>query len=77
MIFFRFDGTNFKDEPSTQFAHKVGVLGSYRNSPFTTGSAGSGSIPKPERVSTEILDYETGVWIQAPDYPFSNPRDDE
>ena len=73
MIFFRFDGTNFKDEPSTQFAHKVGVLGSYRNSPFTTGSANSGSIPNRDKVKTEILDYEGGQWIQTADYPFSNP----
>ena len=55
-ILFRFDGVNFKVEPSSQFNHTE-ALGSYRRSPFVTGS------------KTEILNYENGQWNQAADYP--------
>ena len=65
---FRFDGATFKTEPSSQFSHLyVGALGSYRNSPFVTGGYYS-----TDGLKTEILFYDIGEWIQAPDYPFSN-----
>ena len=40
------------------------ALGSYRNSPFTTGQDSSWNGLK-----TEILDYEAGEWKPAADYP--------
>ena len=43
------------------------ALGSYRNSPFVTGHYSSKNGLK-----TEILNYGSGVWEQAGDYPFSN-----
>ena len=69
--FFRFDGVNFKTEPSSKFPHFfVFSLGSYRQSPFVTGNdyfwtEGTG-------LKTEILDYDGGEWTEAADYPFSN-----
>ena len=49
------------------FPHfEVQSLGSYRQSPFVTG----GSIP-PNALKTEILNYQSGQWLQADDYPFS------
>ena len=54
-------------------------LGSYRDSPFVTGSfatgrlawqRGSGGVAV-NGLETEILDYSSGTWVQAEDYPFS------
>ena len=45
------------------------ALGSYRNSPFVTGQDSSTNGLK-----TEILNYGSGVWEQADDYPFSNGK---
>ena len=51
------------------FSHwHVNALGSYRNSPFVTGSINSLLTG----FKTEILDYKGRKWIQAKDYPFSN-----
>ena len=67
IIFFSFDGTNFKTEPSSQYPHwDVRALGNYRKSPFVTGHDSS-----PNGLKTEILDYEAGQWNQAEDYPFA------
>ena len=66
--FSRFDGTSFKTEPSSMFSHLlVHALGSYRNSPFATGS-----FFQTSGLKTEILDYKAKKWIQRKDYPFSN-----
>ena len=66
----RFNGTSFKNEPSSKYSHKrVYALGSYRNSPFVTGSYYS---TNGANLKTEILDYKAGKWIQVKDYPFSN-----
>lgn len=66
--FSRFNGVSFKAEPSSQFSHRVVTrLGVYRKSPFVTGS-----YDAPNGLTTEILDYEIGEWIQYDDYPFSN-----
>ena len=48
-------------------------LGSYRDSPFVTGSFGRGTAwdSPVDGVETEILDYASGTWVQAEDYPFS------
>ena len=66
--FLSFDGTNFKSEARSKFYHAyVSILGSYRDSPFVTGH-----FSFTEGLKTEILDYESGEWKQAVDYPFSN-----
>ena len=49
-----------------QYTH---ALGSYRNSPFVTGSWGGSGILK-----TEILDYKAQKWTEVKDYPFSSER---
>ena len=64
ICFSRFNGTSFKPEPSSMFAHDWTSLGSYRNSPFVTG----GFHPT-NGLKTEILGSK---WNQADDYPFSN-----
>ena len=45
------------------------ALGSYKDSPFVTGSWGPHS-----NLETEILDYGARAWVQYPDkfYPFTN-----
>ena len=58
-------------EASSQFPHaRTFALGDYRGSPFITGH----TYPTEETnngLKTEILNYETGTWVQADDYPFS------
>ena len=46
------------------------ALGSYRDSPFVTGSFATGTVAV-NGLETEILDYASGTWVQAEDYPFS------
>ena len=66
--FSSFNGETFKTEASSKFPHVyVFALGSYRNSPFVTGQQSSTNGLK-----TEILNYGSGEWEQAGDYPFSN-----
>ena len=64
---FRFNGDSFKYEPSSKFSHLlVHALGSYRQKPFVTGSSSPANGLK-----TEILNYKSGQWYPAQDYPFS------
>ena len=68
----RFNGEDenifFKTEASSNFSHRdVNALGSYRNSPFVTGSSSSY-----DGLKTEILDHSDGQWNQVADYPFTN-----
>ena len=54
-----------KIEPDTKISHGgANWLGSYRDSPFVTGSEGVQNA-----FATEILDYKNGNWIQVEDYP--------
>ena len=72
--FSSWDGETFKNEPLTAFTHYLAMaLGSYRDSPFVTGSFATGpGLDSPvDGVETEILDYASGTWVQADDYPFS------
>ena len=67
---FRFDGNNFKTEPSSNFPHRrVNVLGLYKGEAFVTGSN------QPSNIKTEILDYDSNKWNQVADYPFSSNGD--
>ena len=64
---FSFDGTTFKNEPSSEYPHRYVLdLGSYKGSPFVTGSSSTTN-----GIKTEILDYGAGEWNGAADYPFS------
>ena len=65
--FFSFDGTSTHREALTEFGHHRTALGNYRNSPFVTG----GGIGSHAGLKTEILDRESGTWVQADDYPFA------
>ena len=65
--FSRFDGRNFKTEPSSNYQHKwAKALGVYRGQPFVTGHHSSTLGFK-----TEILDYSSKQWNVVADYPFS------
>ena len=65
---FRFDGTTFNNEASSEYPHMFVLdLGSYKGSPFITGS-----MDPPYGIKTEILDYDAGQWKTAADYPFSD-----
>ena len=65
-LFSSFNGATFKTEQSSKFPHfDVMALGSYRNSPFVTGSYETNGL------KTEILDYDSEKWEQLADYPFS------
>ena len=62
------DYDNFITEPSSNFEHQNNALGSYRKSPFVTGSYRSSR----DGLKTEILDLTAGQWNQVADYPFTN-----
>ena len=63
---FRFDGNDFKTEPSSNYPHsRVNVLGVFKGRPFVTGSHTG-------NVKTEILDYASEQWNVMADYPFSS-----
>ena len=47
-------------------------LGSYRDSPFVTGGYAGWGNTAIDGLETEILDYASGTWVQADDYPFSD-----
>lgn len=66
--FFSFDGTSTHREAYTEFGHHKTALGNYRNSPFVTGGSDQGGGAS--GLKTEILDRESGTWVQADDYPF-------
>ena len=69
--FFSFDGVTFKEEASSKYQHKnTFSLGSYKDSPFVTGSWS-------KNLETEILDYGAGEWVHYPDefYPYTNGGD--
>ena len=65
--FLRFDGQNFKTEPSSNYPHAdVNSLGVYKGQPFVTGADSNSNGLK-----TEILDYSSKQWNVVADYPFS------
>ena len=45
-------------------------MGSYRKSPFVTGS--ELDVGSKEGLKTEILDHAAEKWIEVADYPFTN-----
>ena len=70
--FSSWDGESFKTEASTIFTHYLAYsLGSYRDSPFAVGGY-AGFAGAVDGLETEILDYASGTWVQADDYPFSD-----
>ena len=71
-LFSRYNGVRFKIEQSSQWFHElVYALGSYRGSPFVTGTKRVDQFDW--GLKTEIFHSEsTRKWIQVADYPFSN-----
>ena len=67
---------SFKTETYSKFSHKVMALGSYRQSPFITGSYPllliPGVVDNYNGLKTEIYDYERKKWKKVDDYPYSN-----
>ena len=65
---FRFDGKDFENVPSSKCDHEETYgLANYRGKALTTGSwFNSGCY-----VRTELYDFKTNRWNDAPDYPFA------
>ena len=56
----------FNQEPSSAHAHRWALgLGSYKSTPFVTGSW------SPNNLKTEWFDAQANQWTEAPDYPFT------
>ena len=62
-IIFRFDGRKFETQVDAYYEHSSSKLASYNGSPFVTGGG--------DTVTTEIFDFNAGIWKRAEDYPFS------
>lgn len=61
---FRFNGILVEPAESTIYEHyEINHLASYRGNPMTTGGSYSSGV-------TEIMNLETGQWIEGPEYPF-------
>ena len=70
MIYFlSFDGDNFETVAASKCDHDYTFgLANYRGSPMTTGSYNYLDC----YVKTEIYNFESNQWKDAPDYPFSS-----
>jgi len=70
MIYFlSFDGVNFETVALSKCDHYYTMgLANYRGSPMTTGSGLNSDC----YVKTEVYNFETNRWNDAPDYPFSS-----
>jgi hypothetical protein len=70
MIYFlSFDGDNFETVAASKCEHSDTYgLANYRGSPMTTGSYHNSDC----YVKTEIYNFETNQWNDAPDYPYSS-----
>ena len=70
IIYFQsFDGDNFETVAASTCQHdQTYGLANYRGSPMTTGSR---YYPYCS-VKTEVYNFETNQWNDAPDYPFSS-----
>ena len=70
MIYFlSFDGDNFENVTlsTCDHDHTLG-LANYRGSPMTTGSYANAEC----WFKTEVYNFETKRWNDAPDYPFNS-----
>ena len=64
-----FDGDNFETLAASKCDHEMTLgLANYRGSPMTTGSLSNSDC----YVKTEIYNFETDQWNDAPDYPYSS-----
>ena len=62
---FSFDGADFTSAASSKCEHQSTGLANYKGSALTTGSVNAECSNK-----TEIYDFDTDEWTDAPDYPF-------
>ena len=70
--FLSFDGDNFETVAASTCDHDFTYgLANYRGSPMTTGSF-SGQFSGDCGLKTEVYNFETNQWNDAPDYPFSS-----
>ena len=64
-----FDGENFETVMSSKCDHEFTFgLVNYRGSPLTTGSEFNSDC----FLKTEVYNFETSRWNDAPDYPYSS-----
>ena len=70
MIYFlSFDGDKFETVASSKCDHgNTYGLANYRGSPMTTGSGSNSDC----YVKTEIYNFASNQWNDAPDYPYSS-----
>ena len=70
MIYYlSFDGENFETIARSNCHHDITMgLANYRGSPMTTGSRFHSDC----YVKTEVYNFETNQWNDAPDYPFDS-----
>ena len=67
--FLSFDGDNFETVALSTCRHDYTYgLANYRGSPMTTGSRVNSDC----FVKTEVYNFTTNLWNDAPDYPFSS-----
>ena len=69
MVFLSFDGEEFEVAASTECDHKNTYgLANYRGMALSSGSASDSACS----ARTELYDYESDQWNDAPNYPFES-----
>ena len=64
---FSFDGADFTSTALSKCNHHYAGLANYKGSALTTGSISPECSNK-----TEVYDFDTDQWTDAPDYPFES-----
>ena len=69
IYFLRYDGETFESATPSKCDHALTMgLANYRGMALTTGSSMSSDC----YVRTEVYDFGTDQWNDAPDYPFAS-----
>ena len=65
---FSFDGVDFTSASSSNCNHRVTLgLANYKGQALTTGSDDSACY-----IKSELYNFETNQWTNAPDYPYAS-----
>ena len=64
---FSFNGADFTPAASSKCDHRYGGLANYKGSALTTGSYVAACSNR-----TEVYNFDTDQWTEAPDYPFES-----
>ena len=63
-----FDGTDFSSAASSKCEHQLAGLANYKGLALTTGSNDDSAC----YVRSELYDFNTNQWTDAPSYPFAS-----